>query len=405
MLQSNILTVIDLGSSKVSMACVKISGQEVLEVLGFASLPASGLKRGTIVNIEMASRSILSVLNEVQSQVGHKIKSAYVSVSGDHICSMNSLGVVPIRQNDVSETDVERVIESARAVPMTSDQRVLHVVPQEYTVDKQKGIRDPLGMCGVRLEAWIHLICGDESPIQNITKCIQVCDLKLDGLILEPLASSQAMVTDDEKEYGVCAIDIGSGTSSVTIYRNGALLYTSVLPIAGDQVTSDIALALKVSNPAAEVLKVENGSLLPSDAGSEEIIQVQAMVQSKVQSVTKGFLVQIINARYKEIFEMIKRDINHHNPTWLPSLGAGVVLTGGGSLVEGIEDLAQSVLLLPTRSLSVRDSYGDERMDSPTQAALVGLIKYCLSQHKCPVTRSTMGRSFKRLREWLDVNF
>ncbi len=387
------------------MACVKVSGQEVLEVLGFASLPASGLKRGNVINIELASRSILAVLNEVNSQVRTKIKSVYVSVSGDHICSMNSLGVVPVRQNDVTEADIERVIESASAIPMTSDQRVLHVVPQEYSVDKQQGIRDPLGMCGVRLEAWIHLICGNESAIQNITKCIEICDLKLDGMILEPLASSQAMVTEDEKEHGVCVVDMGSGTSSVTIYRQGSLLYTSVLPIAGDQVTSDIAQALKVSNPIAETIKLEHGCLVLDGSEKDDVIYVPTMIQSNVQSVTKTFLTQIINARYKEIFQMIRQDINQHNSAWLPSLGAGVVLTGGCSLVEGVEDLAQSVLSLPARAMGVRDSFGDERMGSPTQATLVGLIKYCLSQQGSLTGRTTFGRSFKRLKEWLDVNF
>ena len=271
--EKNFITALDIGTSKVVAIVGEITPDGELEIIGTGSHPSRGLKKGVVVNIDATVQSLQTAVEEAERMAGCRIQSVYTGIAGSHIRSLNSHGIVAIRDTEVTAGDVERVIEAAKAVAIPADQKILHILPQEFIIDSQEGIKEPIGMSGVRLEAKVHMVSGAVSAAQNIVKCVRRCDLEVDDIILEQLASSYAVLTEDEKHLGVCLIDIGGGTTDIAVFMDGAIRHTAVIPIAGDQVTNDIAVALRTPTQSAETIKIQYGCALSQWPNLDEIIE------------------------------------------------------------------------------------------------------------------------------------
>ena len=336
---SNMVVGLDIGTSKV----VAIVGQPTddggIEIAGIGSHPSRGMKKGVVINIESTVQSIQRAVEEAELMAGCDIHSVYVGVAGSHISSMNSDGVVAIKDREVMSTDIDRVIDSARARAISEGQRVLHVLPQEFSIDTQGGIREPLGMSGVRLEARVHLVTAALNAVQNIDKCVRRCGLEVDAIILEQLASSMAVLTEDERELGVCMVDIGGGTTDIAVFTEGAIRHTAVIPIAGDQVTNDIAMALRTPTQYAEEIKVKYACALTQLASSDEMIKVPSVGDRPARDLSRQALAEVVEPRYEELFTLIRDELRRSG--FEDMVAAGVVLTGGTSRMEGVVELAE----------------------------------------------------------------
>jgi len=356
--EAELLVGLDIGTSKV----VAIVGEQhkdgSIEVVGIGSAPSRGLKRGVVVDIESTVQSIRRAVEEAELMAGCEIQSVFAGIAGSHIRSINSHGIVAIKDKEVTRADVEKVLDAARAVPIPADQRVLHVLPQEYVIDGQDGIRHPVGMSGVRLEARVHLITGSDSAAQNIGKCVARCGLNIDQLIVEQLASSHAVLTEDEKELGVCLVDIGAGTTDIAVFTDGAIRHASVIPIAGDQVTNDIAVAMRTPTQHAEEIKLKYavGDRLP-------------------RKLARQTLAEVVQPRYEELYQLVQADL--HRSGYADQVAAGIVLTGGASRMEGATELAEEIFHLPVRVGTPQDIAGlTEVVNNPVYATGVGLLLY-----------------------------
>ena len=334
-----LLVGLDIGTSKVVAIVGEFAPGEAVEVIGIGSHPTKGLKRGVVVDIESTVQSIQRAIEEAELMAGCEIRSVYAGISGSHIRSLNSQGVVAIRDKEVADGDVERVLDAARAVAIPADQRILHVLPQEYVLDEQEGIRDPRGMSGVRLEARVHLVTGAMSATQNISKCVSRCGLQVDSLILAQLASSHSVLTQDEKDLGVALIDIGAGTTDIAVFTQGSIRHTASLGVGGDQVTNDIAFAFRTPTPFAEDIKVKYACALAQLARAEETIEVTSVGDRPPRRLARQMLAEVVQKRYEEIFEMAQAELRRSGYEEL--VAAGIVLTGGGSRMEGLVELAE----------------------------------------------------------------
>lgn len=399
---------LDIGTSKVVAIVGEVADEETIEVIGIGSHPSRGLKKGVVVNIESTVQSISRAVEEAELMAGCQIHSVYAGIAGSHIHSLNSHGNVAIRNNEVSPGDVERVIDAARAVAIPADQRILHVLPQEFVIDNQEGIRDPVGMSGVRLEAKVHLVTGAVSAAQNIVKCIRRCGLEVDDIILQQLASSQAVLTEDEKEMGVCLADIGGGTTDIAVFVNGAIHHTAVIPIAGDQVTNDIAVALRTPTHHAEDIKIKYACALTDLASPEEIIEVPSVSDRPPKSLARQDLAEVVEPRYEELFSLIHAEIKRSGHEEL--LAAGVVLTGGSAKIEGAVELAEEVFHMPVR-LGVPHYVAGlaDVIKNPIYATGVGLLLFGLknTQINGRGLRSErgFGAMWQRMKNWFHGNF
>src|SRR3989338_2026022 len=304
----NLIVALDIGTNKIAALVGEITPDNQIEVVGFGVHPSRGLKRGVVVNIESTVQSIQRAIEEAELMAGCDIHEAYTGIAGSHITSLNSHGIVAIRDREVNQTDVDRVIDAAKAVAIPADQKILHILPQEFIVDTQEGVREPVGMSGVRLEAKVHIVSGAVSAAQNITKCVRRCGLQVGDVILEQLASSYAVLSDDEKELGVCMIDIGGGTTDIAIFTDGVIRHTAVIPIAGDQVTNDIAIALRTPTQSAEQIKKQYASVLPTLISPEDMIEVPSISPNiskrPPQRIQRKALAQVVHARYEELFAL-----------------------------------------------------------------------------------------------------
>lgn len=408
-INKDIIVGIDIGTSKVVTLVGEVNADGQIQLIGTGSHPSQGMHRGVVVNIESTIKSIQKSVEAAEASSGHRIHSAFTGIAGSHIRSLNSHGMVAIRDREVAQTDIERVIEAAKAIPFPADQKILHVLPQEYIIDKQDGIREPVGMSGLRLEAKVHIVTGAVSAAQNIVKCLQRCQLETDDVVLEQLASSHAILTEDEKELGVCIIDIGGGTSDIAIFIEGAIQYTAVIPIAGDQVTNDIAIALRTPARSAEEIKIKQGCALQSLVDPHEMIDIPAIVdQNRVKQLPRKQLAEVIEARYEELFTLAANEIRRSGLSDL--LAAGVVLTGGASKVDGAKELAEKILGMPVRIGSPSHVIGDERItQNPIYATGVGLLVYGLKQKQAQTSRVLPVGNFKglfsRMRNWFQAQF
>lgn len=399
---------LDIGTSKVVALVGEYSHGEPIEVIGIGTHSSLGLRRGVVVDIESTVNSIQRAVEEAEVMAGCEIRSVYASISGSHTQCRNSPGIVAVKDGEVSQTDLERVLEAAKAVAVPSDQKILHAIPQEYIVDNsQEGIRSPVGMSGVRLEVRAHLVVGAQSAAQNITKCVQRCGLQVDELVLSGLASSTAVLTHDEKELGVALVDIGAGTTDIAVFAQGAIRHTASLPIAGDQVTSDIAHLLRTPTPHAEEIKVRYACALAQLATAEESIQVPSVGDRPPRRLARQALAEAVQNRYEEIFEMVQAELRRSGFEEL--IRAGLVLTGGASRMEGVAELAEEMLHMPVRVGIPQYVTGlGEVVGNPLHATGVGLLLHGAERDSPRRTIAVPGRvgsMLGRLRTWFKGEF
>lgn len=404
----NLIVALDIGTSKIAALVGDITHDGKIEVVGFGTHPSYGLKRGVVVNIESTVQSIQRATEEAELMAGCEIHSAFTGIAGSHIRSLNSHGIVAIRDREVNQSDVDRVIDAAKAVAIPADQKILHILPQEFIIDSQDGVREPIGMSGVRLEAKVHIVTGAVSAAQNITKCIKRCGLQVGDIVLEQLASSAAVLTADEKELGVCLVDIGGGTTDIAVFTEGAIRHTSVIPIAGDHVTNDVAVALRTPTLSAEEIKIKHGSALPGRIDPNETIQVPSVAKRPPKQIQKKALAQVISARYEELFALVQTEIRRSG--FEDIIAAGIVLTGGASKVPGILELAESIFKIPVRLGLPQNISGlvDVR-ENPVFATGVGLLVHGLAQHHHGVRHDNIDQGFlglwSRMKNWFNGNF
>ncbi len=407
--ERNIITGLDIGTSKVVALVGEINPDGSLELIGIGRHASRGLKRGVVVDIEATVSSIQRAVQEAELMAGCEVRSVFTGIAGSHIRSLSSHGIVAIRDSEVSQIDVDRVIEAAKAVAIPADQKILHILPQEFIIDNQGNIREPIGMAGVRLEARVHLVTGSVSAAQNIAKCVRRCGLEVADIILEPLASSHAVLTDDEKELGVCLIDIGGGTTDIAIFHGGAIQYTGVIPIAGDQVTNDIAMALRTPSKSAESIKLNYGSVLPESLNSNQMIEVSSMHDRSGRKIPTKMLSDVVSARYEELFNMVRSEIQRSG--YHDLIAAGIVLTGGASSVNGAIELAELCFQMPVRHGSAENIVGlsSEIVSDPSYATVVGLLLHGFQQQYDNYSvRASGGKTdgvWTRMRKWFNVNF
>lgn len=406
--EKNIITGLDIGTSKIIALVGEVTHDGEVELIGIGCHPSRGLKRGVVVDIEATVNSIQRAVQEAELMAGCEVASVYAGIAGSHINSINSHGIVAIKDKEVSQADVERVLDAAKAVAIPADQKILHVLPQEFIIDNQGCIREPIGMAGVRLEAKVHIVTGAVSAAQNIEKCVRRCGLEVDDIILEQLASSHAVLTEDEKELGVCLIDIGGGTTDIAIFHEGAIQYTAVIPIAGDQVTNDIAMAIRTPSKSAEQIKIKHGSAVVDLASAGKMIEITSSGGNLSRKISSKTLAEVIAARYEEIFILARNEIACSGFENL--IGAGVVLTGGASSVKGAIELAEMSFEMPVRIGSPKKMAGGlaEKISDPAKATSVGLLLHGLQQRNNNYIRPLIGDSsgvWIRMKQWFNGNF
>ncbi len=403
-----LIVALDIGTSKVVAIIGEINDGNEVEIIGFGHHRSYGMKKGVVVNIESTVQSIQRAVEEAELMAGCQVHSVYAGIAGSHIKSLNSHGIVAIKDREVSPFDVDRVIDAARAVAIPADQKVLHVIPQEYIIDKQEGIREPVGMSGVRLEAKVHLVTGAVSAAQNIIKCVRRCGLEVDDIILEQLASSYSVLSDDEKELGVCIIDIGGGTTDIAVFTEGAIRHTAVIPIAGDQVTNDIAVALRTPTQNAEDIKIKYACALTQLANPEETIEVPSVGDRPARRLARQTLAEVIEPRYEELFTLIQAELRRSGFEDL--CAAGIVLTGGTSKMEGVVELAEEIFHMPVR-LGVPQGVTGliDVVRNPIHATGVGLLLFGMNNRGNASSnfneKSGLAMVFERMKSWFQGNF
>jgi len=405
----NMIVGLDIGTSKVVAIVGEFSDDGVIEIIGIGSHPSRGLKKGVVVNIESTVHSIQRAVEEAELMAGCDINSVFAGIAGSHIRSLNSHGIVGIRDKDVSLSDLDRVIEAAGAVAIPADQRILHILPQEFLIDNQEGIRDPINMSGVRLEAKVHMVTGAVSAAQNIVKCVQRCGLEVDDIILEQLASSYSVLTEDEKELGACIIDIGGGTTDIAVFLGGAIQHTAVIPIAGDQVTNDIAVSMRTPLQHAEEIKIKYACALSQLANPDETIEVPSVGDRPPRRLARQTLAEIVEPRFEELFSLVRDELRRSGFEEL--IAAGIVITGGSAKMEGAVELAEEVFHMPVRLGSPQYVEGLlEVVRNPIHATGVGLLLYGYEtivrrKQKQEESTSGIGELLSRVKSWIQRRF
>jgi cell division protein FtsA len=405
----NLLVGLDIGTSKVVAIVGEIKSDGALEIIGIGSHPSRGLKKGVVVNIESTVQSIQRAIEEAELMAGCEIHSVYAGIAGSHVRSLNSHGIVAIKDKEVGPGDVERVIDAAKAVAIPADQKILHVLPQEYIIDAQEGIRDPIGMSGVRLEAKVHIVTGADSAAQNIVKCVQRCGLAVDDIVLEQLASSYAVLTEDEKDLGVCMVDIGGGTTDIAVFGGGAIRHTAVIPIAGDQITNDIAVSMRTPTQYAEDIKIKYACALSQLANPDETIEVPSVGDRPPRRLARQTLAEIVEPRYEELFGLIRDELRRAGLE--EQVATGIVLTGGSAKMEGAIELAEEVFHMPVRLGVPQYVTGlSEVVSNPIHATGVGLLLYAKSnmetqRTEAPLLAGGVKNLLERMKAWFQGNF
>ncbi|MGN1035199.1 MAG: cell division protein FtsA [Rhodocyclaceae bacterium] len=399
---------IDPGTSKTVAIAAEIDEDNNLNVLGISKTPSKGIQSGRVSNIEEMVETINIAVDELRNEVqGLDIGNAYVSISGDHIRSSNSTGLVAIKGNEVTELDIEEVIKTAKATSIPADQEILHTIVQEYKIDGQYGIDEPIGMSGRRLEVHTHIVSGGISAMQNIIKCVRRCDVDVNDLVLQPLAASHAVLSKDEKDIGVCLVDIGGGTIDIAVWTSGAIRATWVLPIAGEHITTDIAMVIRTPKSEAEIIKCKYGTAISELAEVEESIEVIGIDDRPTRSLSKRALADVIQPRVEEMFEHVQAELRHGG--FIEALSSGVVLTGGASVMPGMVELGEDILGVPVR-LGIPKYKGNlsEKVCRPDMATAYGLLLEALNQRKRSQKiqeKQNIGDTFSRLKQWFVKNF
>lgn len=399
---------LDIGTAKVVAIVGAITPEGNLEIVGIGSHRSTGLKKGVVVNIESTVQSIQRAIEEAELMAGCQIHSVYAGIAGSHIRSLNSHGIVAIKDREVFSQDLERVIDAAQAVAIPADQKILHILPQEFLIDDQEGVKEPLGMSGVRLEAKVHLVTCAVNAAQNIEKCIRRCGLEVEDIILEQLASSYSVLTEDEKELGVCVVDVGGGTTDIAIFTEGAIRHTGVIPIAGDQVTNDIAMALRTPTPHAEEIKIKYACALAKLTGPEETIKVPSVGDRRPRDLSRQALAEVVEPRYDELFTLVQAELRRSGFEDL--IAAGIVLTGGTSKMEGVIELAEEIFHMPVRLGAPQNVRGlSDIVNNPIYSTGVGLLQYAMKQQQegrvSTHVKESEGSWLVRLKKLFQNNF
>ena len=404
--ERNLLVGLDVGTSK----CVAVVGQIMpeghVEIVGRGEHVSRGMNRGDVVNIEQTTQAIKRAVENAEHMANCRAQSVYVGISGTHIRSFNSTGVAPVKAGSVSDRDVDSVMDAARAIAIPADQKILHVIPQEFVVDGREGIQDPIGMHGVRLEAKVHMVTGSISAAQNIYKCVESCGLRVDKLILQHLASSYATLLPDERDLGVCMVDIGGGTSDIAVFKGGTIRHTAVLPIAGNQVTNDISVAFRTPGPFAEDIKVRYGCAMPQLAAGSEQIEVKGVGDQPARLLSRLTLAEVIRPRYEELFRFIRKELQRSD--WIELIAGGLVLTGGSAQMPGVVELAEEVFDLPVRVGVPQNVEGLKDVTrSPAYATAAGLLIYGRQSQPQAARASGQGLThwMQRAGDWFKGSF
>jgi len=409
--EKKLIVGLDIGTSKVVVIVGEVSENvEEVEIIGIGQHPSRGLKKGVVVNIESTTHSIQRAVEEAELMSGCEINSVYTGIAGSHIRSMNSHGIVAIRDKEVIQDDIDRVIDAARAVAIPADQKIIHILPQEFVIDDQEGIHEPIGMYGVRLEAKVHMVSGAASAAQNIIKCIRQCGLEVDDIILEQLAASAAVLTDAEKDLGVCLVDIGGGTTDIAIFTNGAIRHTAVIPIAGDQVTNDIAVALRTPTQYAEDIKIKYACALTQLANAEEMIEVPSVGARPPRQLARQTLADVVEPRYEELLGLVQAILRRSGFEDL--IAAGIVLTGGSAKMDGVVELAEDVFSMPVRIGYPKDKLTGlvDVVRNPIHATAVGLLLFGYQHRNERISEITQQGGnvkgvFSQVKNWFQGNF
>ena len=404
----NLVVALDIGTSKVACLVAELGADGRLEVLGMGSHESRGLKKGVVVNIEATVAAIQRALEEAELMADCKIASAFVGIAGSHIRSFNSTGMVAVKERgEVTALDVERAVDTARAVNIPTDQQILHVLRQEFIIDGQEDVREPIGMSGVRLEVKVHIVTGAVSAAQNIIKCVRRCGIEVNDLILQPLASSRAVLAEDEKDLGVCLLDIGGGTTDIAIFTHGAIRHTAVIPVAGDQITNDIAMALRTPTSDAENIKIRHGVALRQLADPNQMIEVPGIGERGARSLSRQTLAEVIEPRVEELYSLVQQVLRDSGYEEL--LSSGIVLTGGSSVMQGMVELGEEIFHMPVRVGVPRYAGGlAEVVRTPRYATAVGLLlegQAQLQQGKLSRQGGSVSAVLGRMREWFQRNF
>lgn len=408
--QKNLLVGLDIGTAKVLAIVGEMMPDGSLAIIGYGAQPSKGMKRGVVINIETMEQAIQVAVEEAELMAGCQIHSAYTGIADSQVRGFNSHGVVGVRNaQEVVNTDVERVLEAAKAVAIPAEQHIIHVLPQSFILDRQEGIRQPIGMSGVRLESKVHLILSAVASTQNLLKSIQRCQLDVSHLILKQLAASYATLNEDEKALGVCLIDMGAGTTNIIVFAEGAIQHTAVLPLGGDQVTNDIAIALRLSTAQAEALKLEAGSVLPHLIPPTEEVAVPLCQPGREKQIAKRFLAEVIEPRCEEILALVQSNLAQAGIR--QPLSAGIVLTGGGANMKGMVELTERLFEMPVRiGVAQRVQGFPELTQNPAYASGIGLLLYGIEQEGTILGSDLPGHPVKkgvfgRMKQWFQGNF
>ena len=398
---------LDIGTAKVMAVVAEVLPGGELKLAGLGVAPSNGLKRGVVVNIDATVQSIQQALKEAELMADCKITRVYTGITGSHIRGLNSSGMVAVKDKEVTAADVARVVETAKAINISTDQRLLLVEPQEFVIDGQD-VKEPIGMSGLRLEAKVHIVTGAQSAAENIIKCVRRCGLDVEQLMLNPLASSQAVLTDDERELGVAVVDIGAGTTDVAIFTNGAIRHTAVIPIAGDLITSDIAMALRTPTKDAEDIKVESGYAKQLLADAETQVEVPGLGDRGPRMLSRQALAGVIEPRVEEIFSLVQQVIRESG--YEEVLSSGIVLTGGSSVMPGMVELAEDIFLKPVRrGLPKYSSALSDMVAQPRAATVMGLMEEArqarIRGFKVAQKSGSMKTAFGRFKDFIVGNF
>ncbi|MCA2996964.1 MAG: cell division protein FtsA [Rhodocyclaceae bacterium] len=404
----NLIVALDIGTSKIVAIVAELTAEGTFDVLGIGQHPSRGLKKGVVVNIEDTVSGIQRALEEAELMADVKIRDVITGIAGSHIKSFNSHGMVAIKDREVSQFDVDRVVETARAVNIPMDQQILHILTQEFIIDGQEDVREPVGMSGVRLEVKVHIVTGAVSAAQNIMKCVRRCGLEPRDLVLQPLASSIAVLSADEKDLGVCLVDIGGGTTDIAVFTGGAIRHTAVIPIAGDQITNDIAMALRTPTKDAEDIKMAYGCALRQIASVNDVIEVPGVGDRSPRQMSRQTLAEVIEPRVEELYALIQRELRSSGFEEL--LSSGIVLTGGSASMAGMVELGEEVFHMPVRlGVPVYSGGLAEVVRTPRFSTAVGLLLTGVEQRKRDDHVRLHSSNFKsvleRMASWFKGNF
>ncbi len=404
----NLIVGLDIGTSKIVAIVAELLPEGSLKVIGLGQHISRGLKKGVVVNIDSTMQAIQRAIEEAELMADCKINTVFTGIAGSHVKSLNSHGMVKIKDAEVSQMDVDRVVETARAIALPADQQILHILTQEFIIDGQEDVREPLGMSGMKLEVKVHIVTGAVAAAQNIVKCIKRCGLEVSDLILQPLASSVAVLTEDEKELGVCLVDIGGGTTDIAVFKNGAIRHTAVIPIAGDQMTNDIAVAFRTPTQSAEEIKVKHGCALRQLADAREVVEVPGVDGREPRQLSIQTLAEVIEPRVVELYEFVQQELRRSGMEEM--IASGIVITGGSAAMRGMMELGEEIFHTPVRLGMPRYVAGlSEVISNPRYATGVGLVlmgkQQLERQLMGQMQSSSIGRIFEKMKSWFQGNF